>query len=265
MVYARVIVAASRFTPAAGNHAFFAAKLLSPKRNFIMYCLSKLCASAVCLAFLGGLAAVPAHAQILQNGSFEQGTFNSGGAQSLAVGSTAISNWTVTNAEIALLTNGNYGLATPYGSYFLDLTGYHDAAPYGGVTQSIATTSGASYHLSFSLGADQTNPAYIGPVGASASAGGTSQTFTFTPPVGSAGNQWGTFGLDFIATGSTTPITIIGTQSTGGQFIGLDNVSVTPNAPVPEASTTVSLGLLLMLGLGGLAVAKKRKHSAASA
>jgi len=45
----------------------------------------------------------------------------------------------------------------------------------------------------------------------------------------------------------------------------LDNVRiysgvVTP-APVPEASTTVSLGLLLVLGLGSLAVKKRRKSS----
>ena len=33
-------------------------------------------------------------------------------------------------------------------------------------------------------------------------------------------------------------------------------------APVPEASTTVSLGLLLLLGLGGLVVAARRKRAA---
>ena len=225
-----------------------------------MYLLSKLSMAALCFAAASGFAVAPVHAQIIQNGSFEQGNFS--GDPSLAVGSTAIPGWTVTNAEIALGMNGIFGLATPYGSQFLDLTGYHDSVPYGGVTQDIATTTGASYHLSFSLGADQSSDIYAGPVSAAASAGGGSQVFTFTPPPGSAGNQWGTFGLDFIATGSTTPITIIGTQSTGGQFIGLDNVSVTPNAPVPEASTTISLGLLLMLGLGGVTVAKKRRSAA---
>jgi probable HAF family extracellular repeat protein len=40
---------------------------------------------------------------------------------------------------------------------------------------------------------------------------------------------------------------------------------LTPNAPVPEASTTISFGLLIALGLGGLAVAVKRKQIAASA
>ncbi len=44
-------------------------------------------------------------------------------------------------------------------------------------------------------------------------------------------------------------------QSMGGtlEFNGV------PVQPVPEASTTVSLGLLLMLGMGGLAVAKRKK------
>ena len=228
-----------------------------------MYLFRKLSVTALCFAIPIGFAAAPVHAQIVQNGSFEQG--NATGDPSLAVGSTAIPGWTVTNAEIAFGTNGVYGLATPYGSQFVDLTGYHDSVPYGGITQNIATITGTSYHLSFALGADQSSSIYSGPVSAAASAGGASQAFTFTPALGSTGNQWGTFGLDFIAAGTSTPITFIGTLSTGGQFIGLDNVAVTQNSPVPEASTTISFGLLLMLGLGGLAVAKKRKQSAASA
>ena len=37
-----------------------------------------------------------------------------------------------------------------------------------------------------------------------------------------------------------------------------------PSAPVPEASTTVSLGLLLALGLGGLVIAAKRKKASSA-
>jgi len=43
-----------------------------------------------------------------------------------------------------------------------------------------------------------------------------------------------------------------------------DNISVTAAPAVPEASTTVSFGLLLALGLGGLVVAAKRKKAAPS-
>ena len=37
------------------------------------------------------------------------------------------------------------------------------------------------------------------------------------------------------------------------------NLLLTPNAPVPEASTTVSLGLLLLLGLGSLGLSARRR------
>ncbi len=50
----------------------------------------------------------------------------------------------------------------------------------------------------------------------------------------------------------------------GGKDGGYPSVSftVTSAAAVPEASTTVSLGFLLALGLGGLAVARRRKAQA---
>lgn len=42
---------------------------------------------------------------------------------------------------------------------------------------------------------------------------------------------------------------------------GTLTLAAIPRPPVPEASTTVSLGLLLALGLGGLAIAAKRKKT----
>lgn len=219
------------------------------------------------VALLGLAAAQPARADLITNGGFENtnNTFvnNGAGAQSLPNGSNVIPGWTVTNAELAWTKNGNnYGLAANDGSFFLDLTGYHDSAPYSGVTQTIGTTQGDSYHLSFAIGTDQDNGSYSGPVGIMATAGSALQTFTFTPAAGLTGNQHETVGLNFTANAANTPITLIGTQ--GSQYIGLDSVSVTPNAPVPEASTTVSFGLLLALGLGGMAVVAKKRRKAMS-
>ncbi len=55
-------------------------------------------------------------------------------------------------------------------------------------------------------------------------------------------------------------ITGLGSDGNGNQYGFL----LTPiNAPVPEASTTVSLGLLLALGMGGMVVAARRKKPAA--
>ncbi len=214
------------------------------------------------LAALAGTGSV--HAQnLLQNGSFESGAFvnNGAGAMSLTPGATTITGWTVTNAELAWLVNGNaYNLNASDGSYFLDLTGYHDSAPYGGVTQSFATVAGSTYHLAFDLGTNQSDGRYAGPISVSALVGGgTSQTFLADYAPTGTGNQSQTFGYDFVASSPFTSLTLTGTR--GNQHIGLDNVSVTTNGvpPVPEASTSVSLGLLMALGAGGVFAARQRK------
>ena len=197
-------------------------------------------------------------ANLITNGSFETGNFvnNGNGAMSLIIGAPDITGWTITNAELAWVTNINsYGLTASDGSYFLDLTGYHDSAPYGGVTQTINTTVGQTYTLAFDLDVNQSDGRYNGPVDIQATAGSMSQTFTFNP--GGTGNQFGLFGFDFVAAAPTTAITLIGTQ--GKQYIGLDNVSVV-SAAVPEVSAANSLGLLLAAGLGSAVLRRKIRN-----
>ena len=55
-----------------------------------------------------------------------------------------------------------------------------------------------------------------------------------------------------------TPFTQFTLDSTDNRPFAIDNLDATP-AAVPEASTTVSLGLLLVLGLGAVRAAKRRK------
>ena len=71
------------------------------------------------------------------------------------------------------------------------------------------------------------------------------------------------FGLIFIQTRGTAPIAPTGPFALFHQVGGAvpftrDGVPVTIYA-LPEASTTVSLGLLLALGLGGVVVAKRKR------
>ena len=66
-----------------------------------------------------------------------------------------------------------------------------------------------------------------------------------------AGNGGMNDGVQFIDVG--------GDQRTGNFTLDIGNG---PLAPVPEASTTVSFGLLLMLGFGGAAVRARRKAQA---
>jgi hypothetical protein len=183
---------------------------------------------------------------------------------SLNPGSNVIPGWKTTTAELLWGQNVNIdNITTPFGSFLLDFTGYHNSFPYGGVTQTINTTVGQQYTLSLSLGTYQSNPVYIGPVSVEATAGSSNQTFTFNPS--GSGSQWSSFSFDFTATSTSTPISIVGTFSGGCCHIGLDNVSVTYNTDtetVPEPSTILGLGVL---GFGAfcqrkLAQGKKSKQ-----
>ena len=163
---------------------------------------TKLPSAAACLllAWVGNLPAQ----ELVINGSFENisNTFVADGYNSMSLppGSTVIPGWATTNAELDWISSRNpFGLATPFGSFFLDLTGYHDSFPYGGVTQVLPTIAGQAYQLSFSVGQDQQVSGFRGPVSVAATIGAvTTGTYTFAP-AGSSGNEWSAFQVDFTA------------------------------------------------------------------
>jgi hypothetical protein len=194
-----------------------------------------------------------ASAAIVTNGSFEDITNfvpDGNDTMSLGPGSIAMPGWTVINGILAWIgpTNPFNGLTAQNGGYFLDLTGYHDGIPYGGVTQSIATTAGGKYALTFYLGS---SAQYGVPDSIFASAGSASGTFTSTDPT--SNNAWQLETLLFTATGPSTLISLVG--NSGDQYIGLDNVSV---APVPEPSTWAMM-ILGFLGVGFVAYRRRNK------
>jgi hypothetical protein len=188
-------------------------------------------------------AACPTYAAVV-NGSFEAGSFVNQGNDTMSpgVGSTVITGWTVVTDTIAWIGPSNpFGLTASDGDYFLDLTNYQAGAPFGGVSQSIATTTGATYLLTFDLGSS----AFWGlPSALSATAGSSSQTFTSTL-VGN--DNWESHSLSFVANGASTLVTLQGV--TGFNYIGLDNVDVTfvrgPGV-VPEPGTW----LMMIVGFG---------------
>jgi Protein of unknown function (DUF642)/PEP-CTERM motif len=215
------------------------------------------------LPILLALATVNAYADLITNGSFEDTskTFvgDANGVDELSSGSTAIPGWTTINGvPTAWIINGNpYGISAADGSFFLDLTGYSDSGTYGGVSQSFATTAGTSYVVTFDLGYGGDSTAFGGPVSVLVSAGGSSQTFTSgsgspNPAV------WDLETFDFTATSATTTLSLIGKTTTGGDYIGLDNVDVevgTAPGPVPEPATFT----LLLTGMSMLGWAARRR------
>jgi hypothetical protein len=225
--------------------------------------------AAALLATLG--AAECAEANLIDNGSFESASPGSalptGNGVALLTSSTAMAGWTVfgglTTDGLAWLPNGDiYGAATPFGADFLDLTGYHDEPPYFGVTQTIATTPGATYDLTFSLGVLQGSPIYGGPIGVTATADSSSQDFTNYNPAGD-GNIWQNFTLEFAASAASTVISIQGIE--GDQYIGLDNVAVNLSSAVPEPATWVTMLLgFAALGWVGYRKAKNKGRGLAA-
>jgi hypothetical protein len=184
-------------------------------------------------------------------------------------GATAIPDWTnvagAANEFWVTSPNDYSGLTASPGNgstFFVDLTGQANNLPYGGLEQTIATTSGDSYVLHFDLGAstvwDNPNPAAL-----IASATGTSllasKLFTLTP---TSDNTWATETLDFTADSSSTTIEFLGDSNYTSRYIGLDNASVAAvTSTVPEPATwPILIGLI---GLGAL-LRSRRKQVAAT-
>jgi hypothetical protein len=225
----------------------------------------KLAAAARLCVALG--VAGPAAAQTVINGGFEAftGAFAGDGGAQLIPTSTTLTGWTIVGGEIAVLRTPNiYSLAPSSGSNFLDLAGYSNGGFPKGISQSLTGLNvGQTY--SFSMDVGIRNGACVGggnnchgPVQVSATIGGTGQTFTEASST--AGNVWGTFGFNFIATSPSMTLTINGVSlPAGNAFIGLDNVSVAPGAvaAVPEPGTW-ALMLSGLIAVGWLGRRKNR-------
>jgi hypothetical protein len=208
-----------------------------------------------------------ANANLLVNGSFESGSFSDQGndTMSLFVGSTAITGWTVigttVGASLAWIgPTSPWNLSAEDGNYFLDLTDYTPFGPYGGVSQTFATTAGHKYEVTFWLGS---SPQWGLQDGLTVSAGGTSKTFTSTNS-GTQVNLWQAETFDFAANGSSTTVSLLG--ASGDNYIGVDNVVATDlggavvatGGAVPEPSTWAMM-VLGFAGLGYLGYRRRRK------
>jgi hypothetical protein len=197
------------------------------------------------------LAAGSGHANLLANGSFETGAFVNQGndTMSLNPGSSVIAGWTVVTDTTAWIGPTNpFGLSASDASFFLDLTNYQAGPPFAGVSQAIATMPGALYSLSFDLGS---STFWGRPDGITASAAGTSKTFT--APATGTNNDWERVSMDFTALSGATTVLLQG--ASGLNYIGLDNVSVDlVSAPVPEPGSWA----LMLAGLSTLGAVCRR-------
>ncbi len=189
------------------------------------------------------------------NPGFEGGLYlyAADGTMDLAAGSNIITGWTVHTNNIAVVNAINtIGVVPHFNEVSLDLQGTSDVAPFGGVSQDIATVPGNSYTLHFFIGVQNDDPTKAGPASIFAAAGPASATFT-NIAVG-PGNQWQEFELDFVANAATSKIFFRGDSTAGGSYIGLDTVSVVdgppgPIIPLPNAAWSGLLLLSIVIGV----------------
>ena len=197
------------------------------------------------LLTVGGFAALPsaqAQAELVTNGGFETGSF---------------SGWNIGSPgdlKVVKATDAaNYNAYPPHsGTYCAQFASSGVADDV--LTQTLPTTAGDMYAVSFWLANDNQG---IAPLNDFKVAFGGNRLLDLENTGDFAYTH---YQFTEVASGSLAALTFSGRQPPGAFY--LDDVSVTALNPVPEASSLVSLGLLLLLGLGGVAISRRRKAGA---
>ena len=181
-------------------------------------------------AALATCALPAAAANLIKNGSFETPPSPQGSYAVYAPGQT-IGPWTVVGASgnVATVYDYNEGGVTwsaHQGKAFLDLTGTCDCGAPSGVSQTVKTTAGQMYKLTFWVG-----NTYISGQGLTSTVDayiGQKKVLSATNKAGkgSAKEVWHAFSVTFVAKAATTTLSFINADPSGDQQNGLDSVTL---------------------------------------
>jgi hypothetical protein len=221
-----------------------------------------------CCAILGAFSiATPAAADLIENGSFENGVFGTpaGGSQLVQPGETILSNWTVSGAPITWYQSGNnlnqIALTPHSGNFGINLAAGDGSVRF--VSQTINLLPFIEQEVSFWVGNYSANNGLAAPVTVNIS-DGTSNTIllseTAAAPSTNESSTWVRFAYSFIPDGTSNTITF-GEVGNGSSYIGLDDVSISV-VPGPVVGGGIP-GLLA--AIGGLGVWRRRRKSAVPA
>jgi len=185
------------------------------------------------LPIFEGLAAAPnaQGANLISDGGFEQPIVPSGSAATFYLGQE-FSGWVVTGEPGTVsVASGNFvigGFALPAhgGSQWLDLTG--ESNTQTGVQQTVSTTSGSVYNLSFWVG-NSYEPGYGSEASSTINVFVNGQLLTSalnTDGKGVAAQVWRKFSAKFQATTRQTSIVFMNADPGSDSTNGLDDVSL---------------------------------------
>ena len=194
-------------------------------------------------------------ANLIQNGGFDGPNAPDGGFQTEGVGSLAIPEWDVLAGNVDWIRG--YWESSDGDGYSIDLNG----VTQGTIGQTIATTIGQVYRLSFDLSAnpDVGGATRVVLLGGGGPIGSESYVFTTGPSQNSRTSMnWSARSLTFTATSTSTLISFAsGNLDNCCWGAAIDNVAVT----VPEPATWA----MLILGFGGVGAVLRRRRGAAFA
>ena len=218
-----------------------------------MFLFSRYALPAAFIALAG--FASSASAQTVQDGGFESADpGQTTQTDYFGNGSAFDTNWAVTG-QVGIDNGDTYVFD---GSKSLFLNAGSDGID--GISQNLATDPTQFYTISFYANDDQPGDVL------NVAFGGNTVATTVVPANGYNGPPPGNDGLftfySFSGLTTASPFSVLSFTSDGSMANGtleLDDISVN-SSPVPEASTSLSLGLLLMLGVGGAAWAAKKSQ-----
>jgi len=197
------------------------------------------------LALLLTLFADIAYANLLTNGSFESPAVPGGSFQQFNSGSAGIPGWTVIGPAgkgVAIVSGTFVSNGTKFpaqdGAQWVNLAGYQ-SEDIEGISQSVPTTAGATYTLTFWVG----NVYNYGPFGPDSSVclkinGVPVQNFT-NSMASKTTLSWQKFAYSFIATSATTAIEFDNLDPTSDYSNALDNVDLEPGGTAAPAPTNL--------------------------
>lgn len=197
------------------------------------------------------------------NGSFESPTVPAGSFSNFNTGSTAITGWTVVGPQVSVVsgtfTQNGYNFPAESGSQWLDLTGNGANSDSNGVMQTVSTTPGTSYTLSYFVG-NVVNPG--GDFGTTSTVDVYVNGALVQTAVNSGGGNtltWEQFQTTFVANSSSTVIAFLNGDPASDDSNGLDNVVLagTMNS-VPEPSSVPFLAVIAFVAVGRLLWPKLR-------